>query len=294
MTTFLHQLPHISGSSPETRKSAFQLYDLESFMEERSLQKTTPVGFDTFLIFWVLQGSGTYWVDLRRYSLSNDTVYCIYPGQLNVFADTLYMKGYALSFSTEFICPLKDDISTLLNSGLFNVYKPASVTLSPDTKTEMEQLLYSIIKEYKGVTEMKTEVLRALLKILIIQLGRKVGPHYPAKEIIRGDIKMVNDFLALVHKNYMTMKKVSDYAETLGTAPNYLNIRVKKVTGFTASYHIQQRILQEAKRQARWEGMNLKQIAYTLGYDDISHFSKFFKKAAGISFSDFKRGQFSA
>lgn len=88
------------------------------------------------------------------------------------------------------------------------------------------------------------------------------------------------------------MKKVSDYAAALGAAPNYLNVRVKRVSGFTASHHIQQRILQEAKRKARWEGKNLKEIAYMLGYDDISHFSKFFKKTAGFTFSDFKKIRF--
>jgi AraC family transcriptional activator of pobA len=268
------------------------IHDLGSFIEERSSQRPLPLRFDSFMIFWVLEGAGSYRMDLRQCPFSNDMVYCIHPGQLNIFADAEYMKGYALSFTSEFLCPLKDDTDILLNSGLFNVCTPNPVTIRPEIKMEMEQLLNSIIKEYKGGYELKSEVLRALLKILIIQLSRRMGTFGTAERKITGDTRLAKDFLALVHKNFLTIKKVSDYADTLGTAPNYLNLKVKKVTGFTASYHIKQRILQEAKRQARWEGMSLKQIAYALGFDDISHFSKFFKKTAGINFSEFKRVEF--
>ena len=72
-------------------------------------------------------------------------------------------------------------------------------------------------------------------------------------------------------------------------APNYLNTMAKRVSGFTARHHIQQRIVVEAKRQASWEGISLKEIAYRLGFDNPSHFSKFFKKTSGINFSEFKR-----
>ena len=35
--------------------------------------------------------------------------------------------------------------------------------------------------------------------------------------------------------------------------------------------------------------LNADLVAYDLGFDDISHFSKYFKKASGISFSDFRK-----
>jgi AraC-like DNA-binding protein len=33
----------------------------------------------------------------------------------------------------------------------------------------------------------------------------------------------------------------------------------------------------------------MKQTAYLLGFDDLAHFSKYFKTGAGISFSDFRK-----
>ena len=45
----------------------------------------------------------------------------------------------------------------------------------------------------------------------------------------------------------------------------------------------------EAKRQAAYSSLTMKEIAYQLGFDDIAHFSKFFKNVSGSSFTDFKK-----
>jgi AraC-like DNA-binding protein len=64
------------------------------------------------------------------------------------------------------------------------------------------------------------------------------------------------------------------------------------MSGFTASYHIQQRIVLEAKRRAIFNGDSMKQIAYCLGFCDPAHFSKYFKNSSGTNFTDFKKTAF--
>jgi len=46
--------------------------------------------------------------------------------------------------------------------------------------------------------------------------------------------------------------------------PNYLNQVIKSKSGFTASYHIKQRIILEAKRKATHLQSGLKEIAYKI------------------------------
>ena len=50
-----------------------------------------------------------------------------------------------------------------------------------------------------------------------------------------------------------------------------------------------QRVVLEAKRQATYSGASMKEIAHQLGFDDIAHFSKFFKNFSGLSFSNYKK-----
>ena len=82
---------------------------------------------------------------------------------------------------------------------------------------------------------------------------------------------------------------VADYACQLFITPNYLNEIVKKTTDYSAGYHIRQRIALEAKRQAMYSPLSIKEVAYYLGFTDTAHFSKFFKNTTGKNFSDFKK-----
>jgi AraC-like DNA-binding protein len=68
-----------------------------------------------------------------------------------------------------------------------------------------------------------------------------------------------------------------------------LNRIVKKLSGFPVSYHIQQQIVLEAKRLAHYSDRSMKEIAYMLGFEDLAHFSKFFKNNSGMNFSNFKK-----
>jgi YesN/AraC family two-component response regulator len=45
-----------------------------------------------------------------------------------------------------------------------------------------------------------------------------------------------------------------------------------------------------AIRLHRYSDLSVKEVAYELGYEDVAHFSKFFKKNQGAAFSDFRRG----
>ncbi len=75
----------------------------------------------------------------------------------------------------------------------------------------------------------------------------------------------------------------------LFVTPNYLNEIIKKITGYSAGYHIRQRITLEAKRMALYSDNSMKEIAYNLGFLDCAHFSKFFKTITGSNFTEFKK-----
>jgi YesN/AraC family two-component response regulator len=102
--------------------------------------------------------------------------------------------------------------------------------------------------------------------------------------------EVVSQFMEHLNKHFVTKKLVSDYADDLCISPNYLNTIIKKVTGFPVSHHIQQCIIREAKCRALQSGAMMKEIAYDLGFNDLAHFSKFFKNYSGTSFSSFMKG----
>jgi AraC-like DNA-binding protein len=76
----------------------------------------------------------------------------------------------------------------------------------------------------------------------------------------------------------LKLRTPADFAGILGVHVNHLNRVLKETTGKTTGEIIGSRIFQEAKillTQTQW---NISEIAFTLGFEEVDHFSNFFKK----------------
>jgi AraC-like DNA-binding protein len=94
---------------------------------------------------------------------------------------------------------------------------------------------------------------------------------------------ITKSFKGILERNFSTIKKPTEYAQLLNISTPYLNECIKNTTGYSVTYHIQQRIILEAKRLLYHSDNSVKEIAAELGYDDYPYFSRLFTKVAGIS-----------
>lgn len=267
----------------------FEIHTMEWIEENRWQQNHVPHRHNYFAIIWVKKGKGIHLIDLNKFELHDNTVYCITPGQVHLLKTNGPTEGYVISFTADFLGMAGENYDLLFNTGLFYTFSSSPVIpVSDDMQAEMEDTAARMIKEFSNFFLLRAEILRGYLKIFLIYLTRQFEKPLQ-NEGQSKTIELVKQFLALVDKQYTSLKMVTDYAGKLVVTPNYLNEVVKKITGFPASHHIQQRIVLEAKRQAAYSKVTMKEIAYALGFDDTAHFSKFFKNAAGQSFTDFKK-----
>lgn len=276
----------IGKSSPSI---PFEIHTMEWIDQNRWQQNAVPHRHNYFVIIWVKKGAGVHLIDLEKFDLQNDTVYCITPGQVHLLKQNGPAEGYVLSFTADFMGTDESNFDLLFNTGLFNTFSHSPVIkVDAEVKDEMEDAVGRMLKEYANFFLLRSEILRGFLKIFLIYLTRQFekANQQPAQS---RNIELMRKFLSLLEKNYTQKRMVTDYADELVVTPNYLNEVVKKISGFPASHHIQQRIVLEAKRQAAYSNVTMKEIAYHLGFDDMAHFSKFFKNASGMSFTDFKK-----
>jgi YesN/AraC family two-component response regulator len=153
----------------------------------------------------------------------------------------------------------------------------------------MKHVALEMLQEYKNVFDLRLDLLKSLLKILIIYISRHIVCE--VQNVVHSRKReLVNNFFLVLEKDYVFKKQVKEYAGVLSVTPNYLNDVIKEISGFNAGYHIKHKIILEAKRCVIFEGYSLKQAAYALGFIDPSHFSKYFKKSAGKNFSEFVKG----
>jgi AraC-like DNA-binding protein len=267
----------------------FEIHTMDWIAQNRFQQNEVPHRHTYFVIIWVKNGTGVHFIDVDKYELENNTVYCLTPGQIHQLKVEGPIDGYVISFTAEFLSLNEDNFNLLFNTGLFYTFSHSPVIkVSEEMADDMGGIVTKMMKEYANFFLLRSEILRGFLKIFLIYLTRQFeGADSQAQQ--PRNIELAKRFLSLLEQQFTTKKMVADYADQLAVTPNYLNEVIKKVSGFPASHHIQQRIVLEAKRQAAWSDTSMKEIAWHLGFDDVAHFSKFFKNVAGTSFSDFRK-----
>jgi len=265
--------------------STFESICRDSPCEERA--KRIP----NFQIMWVVSGSGCCRIDLERFSFSNNSILIIPPGRFHQLQTNGPVCGFVLTFNADFL-HLAIDVQgrSYLKDVIFEMRQAEMLCLTGNS-TGLENLLTEMTKEFESRDSLRLEILSGMFKIFLMYIKRYSSTV--RQEL--GDshcMRLYNKFYTKLEKEYKTKRQVAQYASELSVTPSYLSEVVKRVTGFSASYHIQQRMVQEAKRLAMYSDANMKAVAYTLGFDDLSHFSKFFKQVAGMNFSEYKRSAF--
>jgi AraC family transcriptional activator of pobA len=267
----------------------FRIMRFQWTEEAIKLHNETPHVQDYIELIWITKGSGLLTVDLQETLMAVNSVSCITPGQVHQLKGNDQMEGYIFLFTETFLYKHEHEFDPMYHSGFFDTFsKSANIRIENEISAELFEITGKMIKECDNLYLFKAEILRRYFKIFLIYLTRQF-PAVLTTTMQSRNIELAEKFKSLLEKNFITLKKVADYARLLSVTPNYLNEIVKKITGYPASHHIRQRIILEAKRQAAYSDVCMKEVAWKLGFSDIAHFSKFFKNCTGVNFSDFKR-----
>ncbi|MEI9917499.1 MAG: helix-turn-helix transcriptional regulator [Bacteroidota bacterium] len=133
-----------------------------------------------------------------------------------------------------------------------------------------------------------------LIKNYVVELihyGQKLQPDLDSYSSHNAAARVTGLFIELLERQFpitspqqqLTLRTAKDYADRLAIHVNHLNKVLKENTGKTTTDVIGQRISQEAKILLKQTDWNVSEIAYSLGFEEIAHFSNFFKKHIGTS-----------
>jgi len=91
---------------------------------------------------------------------------------------------------------------------------------------------------------------------------------------------LANYFETMLHQS-KGLPTVNYLADKLSISPRYLSDVLKQETGKTALDHIHIYLIKEAKNLLLSSDNNVAQIAYDLGFETPSYFTRLFKKVVG-------------
>ncbi len=240
------------------------------------------LNFDTKTVLLSGNSMGIYF---EFYSVNNIIVH--FKPLNELFKNSVYTgnSGVLLNFERDLID--EDDVEYALDvMSLFNKYPQLNVRSEKEV-AQVKKLIEMLKDEYFG-ENVSYIMLKTLLKVLLLHLIR-----FQNNELLPQDIhqKRVFQFLELMEINFLNETNAEYYANQLGISKKRLNQVLQEKLNLTAKQVIQQRQITEAKRKLIRSEITTKELAFDLGFESISSFSRFFKKNVGVSPTAFKAQQ---
>ena len=190
-------------------------------------------------------------------------------------------------------------------------------------------LLASLIKEYSYFSYNANEALhlsgqerRTIIECMVTVISHAQNPiDKHSKSLIIDNIKLLLDYcIRFYDRQFITRENANkdvltrfeslldDYfssdapaekgmptvqycADKLCLSANYFSDLCRKETGMSALKHIQQKVLDVAKEQVFNTSKSISEISYELGFPYPQHFSRWFKKMAGITPNEYRQNR---
>ncbi|MCI5920104.1 MAG: AraC family transcriptional regulator [Roseburia sp.] len=239
---------------------------------------------------FILSGNGTYLIDDNYYEVSEGDLIILNPGCKHQSLVT--SPGHP---ATEFFVGFSD---VQFRGYEKNMIPLPSGNFILHTTGELRQKLFKICTsmslENMTYQEGRYFMLQSyLMQMLLIILREQFKPEGSAPGCSFDSTNkkyVVEQIVNYFEDHYAEKISLDRIAENMYLSPFYISKIFKSETGDTPIRHLINIRLEKAKEllENGWNG-SIQEVASSVGYDDVYHFSKLFKKKYGVSPSKIKK-----
>lgn len=198
-------------------------------------------------------------------------------------------KGMFCIFNEQFV-QTEEKNGSLANAPLFNISGDKVFFLDELQCARVQEIYAQMQEEIQSAYKGKLDVLRAYLHLLI-HLALKIHDINRYESHPNASQRIAELFMELLERQFpvdyphgiLSLRTPADYANRLSIHVNHLNKVVKKIIGKTTSELIAERIIKESTQFLLHSNLAISEIAFSLGFETTSYFSKFYRKHKGKS-----------
>lgn len=232
---------------------------------------------------FMVRGSARATINITEYSFHEHDVLLLEPGSfllINEFSEDALV--YYILFSSSFL--EKNTFSARMSLGAYGLRSPI-LHVADDIASVIchmvETLEEALNCQPSLLTTSKMVHIFSLLQVSFAELSKKSVNAYERPQDRREEI--FQEFNQLIQKHYNDWHHVSQYAQEMHITLPHLCSTVKQVSGKTAGDMIIDAILTDAKAQLKITTLQVKEIAISLGFENVAFFNRFFKSHTGIT-----------
>lgn len=131
------------------------------------------------------------------------------------------------------------------------------------------------------------QVLEGYLKVLLFLIMRT---YIESRDgILNGRAHMIQSVKKYIRDNCTNELKIADIANLYFISPKYFSQLFKHHTGFTIMDYLQEVRMEEASRMLLNSDFPVRDVAYEVGYNDVTFFYELFKRKTGMTPGDYRK-----
>lgn len=239
-------------------------------------------------LFYIIHGSGEMLIEGKHYTLKSNSVILFQTGTEYVWqsSDVRYI---AINFDyTQDYSHIKRTFSPI-NAEVFPKDNFSHKILFEDAQELNNEIVLFNCQEESKITnlaveintagEFKDELLSSMLKSIIINIVRQTR-----ERTCQGDTKgsiVARQIIGYIQQNYNKPITNKDLSEHFFFNASYVNRVFKAHTGFSIRTFIIDYRINQAMEILRTQNASISETAFLVGFSDVPHFIKTFKKHVG-------------
>lgn len=250
---------------------------------------------DFYMVGFKKLKAGVILYGRTKYDHDNGSMMFVKPGQIIEMKNLEFDEdGFLLFIHEDFLNghPLHNEIRKY---HYFDYETNEALHLSPKEETVVWELYHKIEREYNNnQDDYSREIILANIDTLLKYAQRFYKRQFLNRAEISG--KTVTKFTHAIETYVASgllekhgLPSVNYIAAQLNISPGYLSDVLKQESGKTAMDHIHHFLITEAKNRLTNNDQSVSEIAYALGFENLSYFSRLFKKETGITPVIFKK-----
>jgi AraC family transcriptional activator of pobA len=284
---------HKLYSCPGPKHPLVSFVSLDEINRNNFPEEETPFRIHFYSVYLKqLKGSMKY--GKSQYDFDEGTLVFTAPGQA-IFTQRYiaYNEGWGLFFHADLLH--KTDLAKKIHQYSFFQYDAnEALHVSDDEKAMLRTCGENIKREYsQNIDKHSHALIVSNIELLLNYCNRFYDRQFITRVKVNHDIvqQFENALLAYFAQDTLINTGLPDvkyFAEQLHLSPNYLSDLLKRYTGKTTQEHIHLQLIEKAKSLLWGSDKSISEIAYDLGFEHPSHFTKIFKAKMGKSPKEFR------
>jgi len=279
-------IPDVKFREDKANDIGFEIMTLQSLLDrsdslEFPINKLHRIRFHQLML--ITKGEAGHVVDFEPHKLSVGDLLFVNMGQVHAFVEEGDREAYIILFTDEFLNKNLSQSDYLAFYRFFALSQyPPIISFNDSELRNLMPVVLGMEREFNRDDDFaKLDIVRSLLKVMLLSAERVA--RNSIKQPQSAEFKTFVAFQKLLSQKYTQTRDAKKYASSLNISYRHLNDVCKEFTQRTAKAVIDEFVTLEAKRKLSQMDLPIKEISYSLGFDEPTNFVKYFKKQIGAS-----------